>query len=69
MGLVKDKEDMLQKELPEMEKQFRKTSSHEQAYAYKGIQGFRNYMQDILDVGEDVFCISSKDGWADIRKN
>lgn len=67
MGFIKDKEEMLHKELPEMERRFQKLSSKEQAYVYKGIQGFRNYMQDILDAGEDVFCIGSKDGWADKR--
>jgi len=67
MGFIKDKEEILQGELPEMEKRFQKLSTKEQAYVYKGIQGFRNYMQDILDAGEDVFCIGSKDGWADKR--
>ncbi len=67
MGLIKDKEELLQGELPEMEKRFQKLFSNEQAYVYKGIQGFRNYMQDILDADKDVFCIGSKDGWADKR--
>ena len=41
--------------------------SKEQAYVYKGVQGFRNYMQDILDVGEDGYYIAAKGGWFDER--
>jgi len=65
LGLIKDKEMHLTKQLPEMQKRFQRIETKEQAYIYKGIQGFRNYMQDILDVNEDVYCIGAKGGWWD----
>ncbi len=67
MALLKDKEDLLNQNLPEMQRRFQKADSKEQACLYKGIQGFKNYMQDILDAGNDVYCIGAKGGWWDKR--
>ena len=67
LGIIKEKEDKLSKILPDMKTKFQTLTSEEQAYIYKGIQGFRNYMQDILDVGKDVYCIGAKGGWFDAR--
>src|SRR3989338_5889080 len=66
-SILKEKEDKLDKALPEMKVRFQTLKQEEQAYIYRGIQGFRNYMQDILDVGEDVYCIGAKGGWFDPR--
>lgn len=65
LALVKEKEDILLENLPLMQARFQEAEHKEQAYVYKGIQGFKNYLQDILDLGEDVYCIASKNGWAD----
>lgn len=67
MTLLKEKEDRLAHKLPEMKKQFQDIKQEEQAYIYRGVQGFRNYMQDILDVSEDFFSIGAKGGWYDPR--
>lgn len=66
-SILKEKEDKLDKALPEMKVRFQTLKQEEQAYIYRGIQGFRNYMQDILDVGEDIYCIGAKGGWFDPR--
>jgi predicted transcriptional regulator len=65
--LLQEKEDKLRNILPEMKAKFQKIKQEEQAYIYRGVQGFRNYMQDILDVGEDFYCIGAKGGWFDPR--
>jgi len=67
MGIIKEKEERLEKALPQLEQRFQKLPETEQVYIYRGIQGFRNYMQDILDVGEDVYCVGAKGGWFDPR--
>lgn len=67
MGLLKEKESILGEALPGMQRLFQQIETKEQAYVYKGIQGFRNYMQDILDVGEDVYAVAAKGGWWDPR--
>lgn len=65
--ILKEREDKLEKVLPELKVRFQTIRPEEQAYIYRGIQGFRNYMQDILDVDEDVYCIGAKGGWFDPR--
>lgn len=67
MTIVKEKEDKLANILPEMKTKFQTIKQEEQAYIYRGVQGFKNYMQDILDVGEDFYCIGAKGGWFDPR--
>ncbi|PIN74992.1 hypothetical protein COV18_04500 [Candidatus Woesearchaeota archaeon CG10_big_fil_rev_8_21_14_0_10_37_12] len=67
LGILQDKERIISEKLPEMQKRFQKIETKEQAYVYKGIQGFRNYMQDILDAREDVYCLGAKAGWWDPR--
>ena len=42
-----------------------KTKTEEAVYLYKGIEGFKNYLRDILSVREDVFFIGAKGGWFD----
>jgi predicted transcriptional regulator len=65
--ILKDKEDRLAQALPQMQEQFQTIKHEEQAYIYRGVRGFRNYMQDILDVGEDFYAIGAKGGWFDPR--
>ena len=65
--ILQEKEDHLAQALPDMLQKFQTMKHEEQAYIYRGVQGFRNYMQDILDVGEDFYCIGAKGGWFDPR--
>lgn len=66
-GIIKDKEMKLDNIMPELQQKFLKVDSKEQSYVYKGVQGFRNYMQDVLDAGKPVYCIGAKGGWWDPR--
>lgn len=63
--LIWEKESKLQSILPQLTKQFKKTATDEAVYVYKGIEGFKNYLRDILKVGEDVYFIGAKGGWFD----
>ena len=65
--ILKEKEDKLTSVLPDMKTKFQTLKQEEQAYIYRGVEGFRNYMQDILDVGEDAYFIGAKGGWFDPR--
>lgn len=62
--LIESKEIALNKILPELQKLYTKDHVLERAVIYKGIDGFKHYMQDILTVGKDVYCIGAKGGWA-----
>ena len=67
--LLKDKEDAVNQVMPEMVKRFQKVETKEYAHVYKGVAGFRNYLQDILKLpdGEECYYISAKLGWFDPR--
>lgn len=63
--LIWEKESKLNSILPELNRQFKKTATKEAVYIYKGVEGFKNYLRDILKVGEDVYFIGAKGGWFD----
>ncbi len=63
--LILEKDDKLKKILPTMREQFKKQATKEAVYVYKGKEGFKNYLRDILKVGEDVYFIGAKGGWFD----
>jgi len=63
--LIWEKEAKLNSILPALNKQYKKTATKEEVYIYKGVEGFKNYLRDILKVGEDVYFIGAKGGWFD----
>ncbi len=67
LELVREKEQMLLSVMPNLE-QLYATQAHEQAvFIYRGIEGWKNYMRDIIRVGEPFYCISGKGAWMDAR--
>lgn len=62
--LIESKEIALNKILPELQKLYTKDHVLERAVIYKGIDGFKHYMQDILNVEKGVYCIGAKGGWS-----
>jgi predicted transcriptional regulator len=67
MDILKEKETGLQAALPDMEKRFARHEEEETAYMYRGINGFKQYLQDILEVNETVYFIGAKAFWLDPR--
>ncbi len=65
LELVKEKETELNKVLPELQKRYQKELISQEAYIYRGIEGFKNYMRDALRVGEDIYAIGAKLAWLD----
>lgn len=63
--IIWEKDEKLKTILPNLTKQFKKAATKEAVYIYKGTEGFKNYLRDVLEVGEDVFFIGAKGGWFD----
>ena len=63
--LIWEKDSKLKSILPAILIQFKKHAAKEAVYIYKGVEGFKNYLRDILKVGEDVYFIGAKGGWFD----
>ena len=65
LELVKEKEISLKKVLPDLRERYKTREGLQEAYIYRGIEGFKNYMRDVLRIGQDVYFIGAKLGWFD----
>jgi predicted transcriptional regulator len=67
LDLLQEKEKRLETILPDLKKRFATYEEDEAAYVYRGINGFKQYLQDILEVGETAYFIGAKAFWLDPR--
>lgn len=67
LELIKEKEEKVNKLLPEMQQKYEAVEEKEEAYVYRGVEGFKNYLQDILKTRETVYFIGAKAFWLDPR--
>ncbi|MFH1276007.1 MAG: helix-turn-helix domain-containing protein [Candidatus Woesearchaeota archaeon] len=67
LSLLKEKEEIINKELPEMQAKYEALEEKEEAHLYRGIEGVKNYLQDILKTKETVYFIGAKGMWLDPR--
>jgi sugar-specific transcriptional regulator TrmB len=67
LEILKEKEEKLKKTIPDMQARLSKLGEKEEAYFYRGIEGFKNYLKDIIDTGETVYFIGAKAFWLDER--
>ncbi|HEY4515216.1 MAG TPA: helix-turn-helix domain-containing protein [Candidatus Paceibacterota bacterium] len=65
--IIREKDLALQVIMPDLEKLYGKAESSNVVFEYKGLEGWKNYMQDILRVKEDVFALGARGGWMDGR--
>lgn len=65
LDLLKEKQEKLNKALPEMQERLASHEEKEEAYFYRGIEGFKNYLQKILETKEPVYFIGAKAFWLD----
>lgn len=65
--LIAEKTNLLDKVMPKLEALHALNPSEEQVYIYKGPEGWKNYMQDIIRTGEAFYSIGAKGGWLDER--
>lgn len=64
---LKEKEEILDRALPHMKSLYDQKPFSNEVYVFKGAEGWKNYLQDIVRVGEDFYCIGGKGGWLDKR--
>jgi sugar-specific transcriptional regulator TrmB len=67
LELLKEREEKVNKVLPEMKSRYELVEEQEEAYFYRGIEGFKNYLQSILESKETVYFIGAKAFWLDPR--
>ncbi|MBU0613245.1 helix-turn-helix domain-containing protein [Patescibacteria group bacterium] len=63
--LIQSKEIALGAVLPDMKKIFQSAKVREKAVIYRGIEGFKKFMQDMLSSETPIRSIGAKGGWGD----
>lgn len=63
--LVEERAVRLKRIMPDLNKLYRSTPPQQSFLVYRGIEGWKNCMRDILRVNEDYLCIGGKGGWMD----
>ncbi|PIY92296.1 MAG: hypothetical protein CO030_02715 [Candidatus Magasanikbacteria bacterium CG_4_9_14_0_2_um_filter_42_11] len=67
MELVDEKRTRLEKIMSALITSYEQKPHLEAAYIYKGIEGFKNYLRDMLSTNEDAYFIGAKGAWFDPR--
>ena len=65
--MIKEKETALESSLHDMKKLYHSVEPESQAYFFKGVEGFKNYLQLILEQKKTVYFIGAKAFWLDPR--
>ncbi len=65
--LLAEKQNDLQKILPDLKKKFHHREAPQEAYIYRGLEGQKNIFRDMIRVGQDSYFIGAKGGWFDVR--
>jgi len=67
LEIIEEKKTKLEKALPALRKLFEGKQATEGTYIYKGVEGYKNLLRDMIQVGEDVYTIGAKGMWDDPR--
>ncbi len=65
MEILKEKETALESIMPDLDELYNGKPHEEDVYIYRGIEGWKNFMRDILRIGKDVHIIGGKGAWSD----
>lgn len=65
--LLKEKEQHLNEAMPELMHKHGTTQQEDAAYFHRGIEGFKLYLQNILEEKQTVYFIGAKGFWLDPR--
>ncbi|MFA5986345.1 MAG: helix-turn-helix domain-containing protein [Parcubacteria group bacterium] len=63
LEIVHEKETEIEKILPQLREAYGKKPTEEIAFIYKGVEGYKNYMRDLVRVGEPVDFLGAKALW------
>lgn len=67
LEFIREKEELLTRALPHLQSLYHEKPKKNEVYIYKGAEGWKNYMRDIIRVGEPAYFIGAKGAWLDAR--
>jgi sugar-specific transcriptional regulator TrmB len=65
--ILEEKETELESIMPALEKMYQSDPHTESVCIYKGVEGWKNYLRDVLEAGEDLYTIGGNGAWSDDR--
>ena len=65
--MIKEQESALDTFLPDMKKLYKAVEPNTEAYFFKGVEGFKNYLHLILEQKQTVYFMGAKAFWLDPR--
>lgn len=65
LELVREKELKVSAILPGLQQTFRKHRAPELAYIFKGVEGVKNYLREVLKTGKDMYILGAEGAWFD----
>ncbi len=63
LEIVHEKEMEIEKIMPTLKMAYNQKPTEEVAFIYKGLEGYKNYMRDLVRVGESVDFLGAKALW------
>jgi sugar-specific transcriptional regulator TrmB len=67
IDLLEEKRETLENVMPELEEMYKNNPSEYTVYTYRGKEGWKNYLRDMLKVRKPIYFIGAKGGWLDAR--
>lgn len=67
LEMVQEKVESIEKVLPELNELHFSTPTQYRVHTYKGKEGWKQYMRDIIKTGKPFYSIAAKGGWLDPR--
>lgn len=64
---IDDKKNALRQIMPELKKLTRTKPAPQEVMIYRGLEGWKNTIKDVVMVGKDLFTIGAKGAWTDER--
>ncbi|MCF7917507.1 hypothetical protein K9L27_00680 [Candidatus Gracilibacteria bacterium] len=64
---IQEKQEMLDRVLPSLDKLYKAVPHKDEVFVYRGAEGWKNYMRDMIQVGEPAYFIGAKGMWLDER--
>lgn len=65
MEIISEKERVLSNVMPELEAMYNTNTHEQEIYSYRGEEGWKNYMIDMLRIANEAHFIGAKGGWLD----
>lgn len=63
MEILDEKRSKIERILPDLRHMYHTEPQHSAAFIYRGLEGFKNYMRDLVRVAEDTYFLGAKGLW------